>query len=185
MRGLFTFRNRDSLMSCRFSRWSLLGCCISGVAQLTPDKPAGAHFLQRQACGASGSGSRFSSLFWQLAREGLNQGPWEQRLLTPLLSRRHLSLALSFSRLSQLLLRSRRICIFHRSEGCFFRRECALESTGRWACFTVMYKLCDSGWIRPTFFFFYFRDTALVAGEARGLAQWLFIPAIPEGAGGG
>lgn len=77
MRGLFTFRNGDSLMSCRFSQWSLLGCCVSDVAQLTPDKPAGAHFLRRQAREAVGSGSRFSSLLWQPAREGLNQGPWE------------------------------------------------------------------------------------------------------------
>ncbi|KAF5929323.1 hypothetical protein HPG69_019344 [Diceros bicornis minor] len=29
--------------------------CISGVAQLTPDQPAGAHFLQRAACEAAGA----------------------------------------------------------------------------------------------------------------------------------
>lgn len=33
-------------MSCRFSQWSLLGGCISGVAQPPPDEPAGAHLLQ-------------------------------------------------------------------------------------------------------------------------------------------
>lgn len=107
-------------------------------------------------CYRGGLSSRASSVLRQQAREGLHQAPWEQRLLTPLLAGRRLLLALSFSRPSQLPLRSRQICIFHRLERCFFRWECALGSTGKWACFTVMYELCDSGWIRPTFFFFFF-----------------------------
>lgn len=137
-------------MSCRFSQWSLLGGCISGVAQPPPDELADAHLLQGRPEQPHLQHAR------QPAREGLHQGPWEQRLLTPLLAGHRLLLALSFSRPSQLPLRSRQICIFHRLERCFFRWECALGSTGKWACFTVMYELCDSGWIRPTFFFFFF-----------------------------
>lgn len=45
---------------------------------------------------------------------------------------------------------------------------------------TVTYKLCDSGWICPTLLLP--RDTALVG---RGLAQWLFIPAVPKWEGRG